>query len=165
MNSIVLNNSGAAYIKINIASLKGVSMQKFEFLIDTGATITTIPKGYLIKALGYTDKYILDNKIILSEKEKPTMANGKKIDVYKIPITRMNIGGYEIQHNGCILTSDTVKLGFLLGSDILRYFKFTFDFDATENNAPYGRMFYELRNSQKVNFKKVGSPFAYQIKP
>ena len=62
-----------------------------------------------------------------------------------------------------ILTSDAFELNFLLGLDILRYFKFLYDFDEVDEDAPYGRMFYEFRDSQRKPFTKLGESFAYQL--
>jgi len=162
MNSIPLYGSGAAILPVDIASFNGVSMSKLWFLVDTGATATTIPKTTLIDEIGYTDEWIQKNKIVLPENEKPKMANGKRANVYKIPITRMTIATYEIQHD-YVLTSDSVNLSFLLGLDILSYFKFCFDFDAVDSDAGYGRMFYEFRKSRMKNFAKLGEPFAHRF--
>jgi len=162
MNSIRLVRSSAAIISIGVAAIDGISMSRLEFLVDTGATHTTIPKSTLQESLGYTNDYIQANKIFLPENERPIMANGERADVYKVPITRMTIGEYEIQHD-FILSSDTVNLSFLLGLDILRYFKFTFDFDATDEDAPYGKMFYSLRETMRTSYKKLGESFAHRL--
>ena len=163
MNSTALYRSGAAYVPVGIATLDGMHMPKLLFLVDTGATKTTIPKATLVKHLGYTDAWIQRNKVIVPYNEKPIMANGKRADVYRVPLTRINIGGHEIQHDNCILSSDTISLSFLLGLDILSYFKFYFDFDAIDNNAKYGRMFYEFRGSCRTDYTELGKPFAYQL--
>jgi hypothetical protein len=55
-----------------------------------------------------------------------------------------------------------VKLSFLLGLDMLRYFKFTYDFDAADG-APHGRMLYEFRDSQRADYTKLGAPFALHL--
>ena len=162
MNSIPLRRSGIALMPVNLATADGAEMKTIPFIVDTGATMTTINKEWLLADLGYTEAWIQQNKILLPEEKKPKMANGKRADVYKIPITRINIGGYEIQHNDCILSSDTVQISFLLGLDILRYFKFSFDFDTTEG-APHGRMYYAFRESCVTPFTKLGEPFAYQL--
>ena len=163
MKSVKLKPLGAAFLTVNIATLGGIGMHRTEFLVDTGATHTTIPKSFLLTHLGFTEEYISNNKIILPEREQPIMANGEKANVFKLPITRINIGGYEIQHD-YILSSDTVNLSLLLGLDVLSYFKIIFDFDATENLAINGRMFYELRESRRDNYKTFGEPFAHKIK-
>jgi len=163
MNSIALMRTGVANISIGMAMLDGVEMPVVKFLADTGATRTTIPKKVLVDELGYTDKYIQDNKVLLSDEEKPNMANGDKADVYKVKAPRINIGGHELQPD-YILTSDTItSLNLLLGLDILRYFKFTYDFDAIDENAPHGRMFYEFRDSCFVPYTKMGDHFAYNL--
>ncbi|MCL2198646.1 MAG: retroviral-like aspartic protease family protein [Defluviitaleaceae bacterium] len=162
MKAIPLERSGVAYIYIALAHTNGKTMPKFPFLVDTGATRTTIPKETLIKELGYTEDFINTNKLILSEKEKPIMANGERADVYKLPGMRLNIGGYEIQHD-FILSSDTINLSLLLGLDVLNYFKFTFDFDSTDSACPYGKMFYALREKMKKSYSNLQKPFAHKL--
>jgi len=163
MKSIPLLKTGVANIFLGMAMLDGLEMPVLKFLVDTGATRTTIPKETLVEELGYTEEYIKNNKVFLSDDEKPTMANGSKANVYKVKAQRINIGGHEIQPD-YILTSDTItSLNLLLGLDILRYFKFTYDFDAIDADAPYGRMFYEFRESCIEPYRKMGDHFAYNL--
>ncbi|MDR2591034.1 MAG: hypothetical protein LBC71_08640 [Oscillospiraceae bacterium] len=163
MNSVPLIRSGVANIFIAITALDGMSMPGRKFLVDTGATVTTIPKDFLINILGYTEEFIIDNKILLPDDEKPLMADGKKADLYKLKAPRINISGYEMQTN-FILTSDTIKtLNFILGLDVLQFFNFSFNFDAIDEDAPHGRMFYEFRESRITLFTKLGEPFAYKL--
>jgi len=163
MKFIPLQPNGAAVIYVAIAVQNGTIMPQRRFLVDTGATRTTIPKKLLIDTFEYTEDYIQKNKIQLSEKEKPLMADGKRADVYMVKAPRINIGGHEIQPD-YILTSDTItSLNLLLGLDILRNFKFTYDFDAIDDDAPHGRMFYEFRESCITPFIKLGESFAYKI--
>ena len=162
MNYVRLLANGVAFIYVDFADLTGKDMHRFRFLVDTGATSTTIPKPYLVEKLGYSEDYITKNKVVLTDKQKPTMANGERADVYKVPITRMNIGGYEFQHDH-ILTSDTVNLSFLLGLDVLQYFKFTYDFDSVDPASPYGKMIYELRETKKKAYTKFGESFAHSL--
>jgi predicted aspartyl protease len=163
MKSIPLLSSGAAYMFVGISAYNGVDMPTFRFLVDTGATRTTIPKNILIDTLGYSEEYIENRKIILPEKDKPCLADGSRANVYKIPAPRINISGHELQTD-YILTSDTINtLHYLLGLDILRYFKIIFDFDAVDDDAPYGRMFYMFRESQITPFTKMGDHFAYKV--
>ena len=163
MKSVPLSRSGAAYISIGIAAHNGVEMPTLKFLVDTGATRTTIPKDALLSELGYTDEYIKSNMVTLPDSGKPFLADGKRADVYKVKAPRVNIGGHELQPD-YILTSDAItSLNLLLGLDVLRYFKFTFDFDAKDEDAPYGRMFYEFRANCFEPFTKLGDPFAFSL--
>lgn len=163
MISTPLMPTGAAPLEVSIATQDNIMMRNWNFLVDTGATRTTIPKKVLLDVFKYTDEYIQNNKNVLSEREKPLMADGKRADVYQIRAPRMNIGGHEIQAD-YILTSDSItSLNSLLGLDILSYFKFTFDFDAIDDDAPHGRMFYEFRQSRLKLFTKLGEPFAYKL--
>jgi hypothetical protein len=113
--------------------------------------------------MGYTEEYIAKHKILLQDNEKPLLADGIRSDLYKIPAMRMHISGYELQSD-YIYTSDTIKnLSLILGFNILRNFKFTFDIDATDKDAPHGRLFYELRKSCIVPFSKLDEPFAHKL--
>jgi hypothetical protein len=53
-------------------------MKTLPFIVDTGATMTTINKEWLLTDLGYNDDWIQKNKILIPDDEKPRMANGKK---------------------------------------------------------------------------------------
>jgi len=163
MKSIPLLRTGAAFISVSMAAFDGVTMPNWKFLVDTGASGTTVPKNFLINMLGYTEEYIQDNKLVLPDDKKPLMANGKRIDLYKVKAPRINISGHEIQPD-YILTSDSVKtLNYLLGLDILQYFKFTYDFDAIGDDAPHGQMFFEFRESRILPFTKLGDTFSYKL--
>ena len=162
MKPIKLRADGAAFVDVHIAPLDGRQMETEPFLLDTGATSTSIPKSFLVERLGYTEDYIQTHRILLPKESQPKMANGERADVYKIPITRINIGGHEIQHD-YVISSDSVKLSFLLGLDLLSYFKFTFDFDAVSEYTPYGSVLFEFRKARKQDFSKVGGAFAHEL--
>ncbi|MCL2223037.1 MAG: hypothetical protein FWC20_11700 [Oscillospiraceae bacterium] len=163
MKSEPLQVSGAVFLDVSLATFDGKSMETWGFLVDTGATRTTVPKRFLVKLLGYTEEFIQSHKILLSEKDKPTMADGNKADLYKVKAPRMNISGHEIQ-NDYILTSDSVtSLNSLLGLDILSYFNFSFNFDATDIDAPHGKLLYEFRQSRLKPYTKLDEPFAYKL--
>ena len=89
MKSVPLSRSGAAYIFIGMATQNGIDMPTLQFLVDTGATRTTIPKDILLSVLGYTDEYIQSNKITLPSNGKPFLADGKRADVYKVKAPRI----------------------------------------------------------------------------
>ena len=163
MFSIALHELGIAFIPVNIATLDGNGMVSKYFILDTGATRTTIPKKTLVNKLGYDDDYISKNKVTIPNEQRPKMADGKRADVYKIPITRINIGGHEIQHDDYVLTSDSVAFSFLLGLDILSYFNFRYDFDAVDDKSKFGRITLEFRQSRRKDFSKLGAPFAYRL--
>jgi hypothetical protein len=66
MKPVELKENGAAYEYIYVAPFGGKTMRKFPFLLDPGATRTTINKSLLTK-LGYTNDWILQNKILTSD--------------------------------------------------------------------------------------------------
>jgi len=63
-------------------------MPKRRFLVDTGATRTTIPKTVLINALSYTEEDIERNRIFLPEDKKPKIF----VDMYRF-------ADYSVMHN------------------------------------------------------------------
>ncbi|MCL2087510.1 MAG: retroviral-like aspartic protease family protein [Oscillospiraceae bacterium] len=163
MNYIPLQKTGAAFIEVAIATINGDKMSYKSFLVDTGATVTTIPKSVLIEELGYTEGFIKKNKVTIPDNEKPLMANGQRADLYKIEATRMNIDGYELKVDS-ILTSDSIKnLALLLGLDILKNFTFAFNFDWVNEDTPYGRMLYELRKSVVKPFENLNKNFIFHL--
>ncbi|MCL2015511.1 MAG: retroviral-like aspartic protease family protein, partial [Defluviitaleaceae bacterium] len=96
MKPVALDKRNMAYVEVHIAPLDGRKMATTPFLLDTGATWTSLPKKFLLDNLGYTEDYIQAHRILLPKESQPKMANGERADVYKIPITRINIGGHEI---------------------------------------------------------------------
>jgi len=154
---VEMRENGAAYEHIFVAPLSGKVMRKFPFLLDPGATRTTINKSLLTK-LGYTDDWISLSKIVLSDDEKPLLADGSKLDAYGIPAMRLTIDNHEILHNGYFLTSDNApKLSFLLGVDILSYFDFSFRYSEW-------RVYYEFRKDKIIVPPIQGKNFAYEAK-
>ena len=162
MSYAALKKSGVAYVPVYIAHVDGKKMQALDFMVDTGATRTIIPQYALMDYLGFTEDYILKNRQIVPPKNSPKMANGEPMNVYRIPITRINIFGHEIQHSH-VLSSDSPNLSYLLGLDILSYFNFTFNFDAISDDAPFGKMFFEFRKSRQQDFSNLGDSFAYRL--
>jgi predicted aspartyl protease len=147
--------NGATYKEIFIAPLNGKKMLNHPFLLDTGATKTTINKSLLI-LLGYTNEWIERNKISLSENEKPFMADGRKLNAYGIPAMRITIDEHEILHDGYFITSDEApKLSFLLGADILSYFDIFFKYSEW-------RTYYEFRKERTQIPPTRGETFAYE---
>jgi len=156
MRYVDLSPNGAAYIPIYLASSDGKTMVKTMFLLDTGATRTTINFKMLSK-LGYTKEWVEENKIILSESEKPMLADGRKLNAYGIPAIRMSISGHEVFHNDYFITSDEApNLGFLLGADILSYFDIFFKYSEW-------RAYFEFREDRIKRPSKPGDSFAYAV--
>jgi hypothetical protein len=67
MNSVPLRAAGYAVIPISVATFAGTRMSPLRFLVDTGATVTTIPKATFIYELGYSEDWIVRNKVYLLE--------------------------------------------------------------------------------------------------
>ena len=155
----ILSN-GTARATVGLSSLDGKRMVELPFLIDTGATRTSINKLFLVKRLGYTDDWLSKNRIEIPKEKWPIIANGEKIEVYGIPAIRLNIDGHEIfrrGHDEYFLTSDVApKLSFLLGTDILSYFDIFFMYSE-------GRVYYEFRQDRLNLQEKPGDSFAYGV--
>ena len=157
MKHVEMRENGATYEHIFVAPLSGKVMRKFPFLLDPGATRTTINKSLLTK-LGYTEDWISQNKIILSDDEKPLLADGSRLDAYGIPAMRLTIDEHEIFHDSYFLTSDNAsKLSFLLGVDILSYFDIFFKYSEW-------RVYYEFRKDKVLVSPISGDTFAYEAK-
>ena len=156
MNIEYMESNGATRVPIYISALDGKKMQRVPFLFDTGATRTSINK-IVPPTLGYTDEWISKNKVILSLEEKPTLADGRKLDAYGIPALKLTIGMHEIHHTDYFLTSDAApKLGFLLGADILSYFDVFFKYSER-------RTYYGFRKDRVLQQAKPGDTFAYNV--
>jgi len=151
--------NGAARITTHLAPMKDAKNQTMiglQFLVDTGATRTTINRDLLPK-LGYENAWIKKNKILLSEEQKPTLADGRKLDAFGIPAIPLTIDGYVIHHDEYFLTADNAPaLSFLLGADILSYFDVYFKYSER-------RVYYEFRIDCIVPFTQWGKPFAYKL--
>jgi len=70
MISTPLLHNGVALLEVNMTAFDGISMKNWEFIVDAGATRTTIPRTVLVDVLKSTDDYIQSNKVLLTEKEK-----------------------------------------------------------------------------------------------
>ena len=155
MRYIHLKENGAGYTNVFVAPLSGKIMEKTPFLLDPGATRTTINKT-LLTGLGYTDEWLQKNKILLAEEEKPFLADGSRLDAYGVPAMRLTIAEHEIFHDGYFLTSDNApKLSFLLGVDILSYFDISFKYSEW-------RVYYEFRKDKILLPPLQGENFAFE---
>ena len=162
MRYLPILSNGTARVTVNLSTLDGFRMIELPFLLDTGATRTSINKSFLVKRLGYTDNWLQANRIVIPEDKWPVIANGEKLEVYGIPAMRLVIDGHEIfrgEHDGYFLTSDVApKLSFLLGTDILSYFDIFFKYSES-------RVYYEFRQDRVSLQEKPGDSYAYNSQP
>jgi hypothetical protein len=155
MKHVKLKENGAGYEDVFVAPLSGKIMVRTPFLLDPGATRTTINKT-LLTTLGYGEEWLQKNKIVLTEEEKPFLADGSRLDAYGVPSMRLTIAEHEIFHDGYFLTSDNApKLSFLLGVDILSYFDINFKYSEW-------RVYYEFRKDRTYVPPISGRNFAYE---
>jgi len=158
MKYVRMLSSGAARITTYVAPMEqraNQTMSALQFLMDTGATRTVINK-WLLNKLGYDDCWIEKNKIILTEEQKPTLADGRKLDAFGIPAMRLTIDEHEILHNDYFLSAyNAPNLSFLLGADILSYFDIIFKYSEW-------RVYYEFRKDRLTQPSKTGASFAHK---
>jgi hypothetical protein len=126
MKTITLDNVGRAYCHIDFKPHDDTVMRSRRFKIDTGADVSTIPKGYLYH-LGYEQEWILANA--KPEKDKQTTtATGEVVTNHIIQLPLLNIYGYEaINWPFAILMDDCRDYRPLLGLDLLAGFNFHLD--------------------------------------
>ena len=157
MNFVKLQPNGVARVSVYAAKLDNKGMQDISFLIDTGATRTTLNKSILLDFMGYTEEWLQKNRIVLAENLKPKLADGRTLNAYGIPAMELTIGAHVIRHNDYFLTADDAPgLGFLLGTDILSYFDLFFKFSEI-------RMYYEFRKDRVKHQINPGDSFAYGL--
>ena len=92
----------------------------FTFIVDTGATYTSIPES-LAQNLGYdTDSPRVERKLVAGV--------GGRLSVPVIRVQALNVGGYAVSNLEVIVLPDSSTPNFgLLGMNFLRNFKYTVD--------------------------------------
>ena len=112
---------------------------------------------WLLHKLGYDGTWIDANKISLSEKQKPVLADGRRLDAFGVPPMRLTIDEYEILHDSYFISAHNApNLSFLLGADILSYFDITFKYSEW-------KVYYEFRKDRVKQTLNVGEPFAHSV--
>jgi hypothetical protein len=124
-----LVEQGRAFIPIHIKQNDGHILLDVDFKVDTGADVTTISKMDLLQ-LGYDAAWIERHVVIHPDTDKPTSADGEKLNAGYIQLPLINILGYEGKSWPFqILLDERVDFRNLVGRDLLSGFNYTFDND------------------------------------
>jgi hypothetical protein len=102
-------------------------MRDVFFKVDSGANCTTISRRQLFD-FGYDEKWIRNGRL-LEKHERPTLASGRPVDdCYEVIISEIHIGNC-VGYNWPFITSLSVSFKFLLGTDTMQFFNWTFDYE------------------------------------
>ena len=124
---IMLDSNGFAYQFVDIKPLHSTTLWPVRFKVDSGANRTTISLDELAR-LGYDEEWITRGKP-LCESNAPTTASGLTVErCYEVILPEIRIGDW-VGYNWPFLTSLSVQFKFLLGTDSMRFFKWTFDYE------------------------------------
>ena len=124
---VLLDSDGFAKLFVDIRPLNSTILSPVRFKVDTGANRTTISRDELAR-LGYDEHWIKRGKPLFDAKA-PTTASGLPIEgCYEIILPEIRIGDW-VGYNWPFLTSLSVQFKFLLGTDSMRFFKWTFDYE------------------------------------
>ena len=119
MRSFDLQRYGRAFLSIDIKPADDTTMRPIDFKVDTGADYTTISKVILTR-IGYDMDWIKQNAVAFEDKDKPTTADGTKVNAGYIQLPLINILGYEgKQWPFRIIIDEDKDFRNLLGRDLL----------------------------------------------
>ena len=132
MTKITFEEYGRVYIPINIKPQYDATLSPIEFKVDTGADNTTISKIALAK-LGYDMDWIKQNAVAFKDEDKPTTADGTKVNAGYLQLPLINILGYEgIRWPFQIIIDIDKDFRNLLGRDLLTGFNYCTNNDKDE---------------------------------
>ena len=122
-----IDQKGFAYIRVHVESKSGIG--SLEYKVDSGASRTTINIEALLR-LGYTKEWVKNNGTLLTDGDKPLLANNMPIeDCYIVTLPGTYFGGYRSEFwKPLVLLHDSYQFRLLLGVDIMRYFLWQFDY-------------------------------------
>ena len=124
MVSFDLRKYGRAFLSIDIKPSDDNTMRPIYFKVDTGADHTTISKVALTR-IGYDMDWIKENAVAFEDKDKPTIADGTKVDAGYIQLPLINMLGYEgKQWPFRIIMDEDKDFRNLLGRDLLTGFNY-----------------------------------------
>jgi len=127
VNEIRLDKHGFAVFPVDFKPKNSNKMEAVLYKVDTGANCTTISYKKLYE-LGFDKNWIMSSKILLGN-DRPTVASGVPVDdCYQVIIPEIRIGDW-VGYNWPFMTSLSVPLRFLLGTDSLQFFNWHFDYE------------------------------------
>ena len=126
MAEIKLDQLGFAVVPLYARQKEMPAMLSADYKVDTGANCTTISKDWLFE-LGYDESWIKSGKQ-LEGVTRPTVASGLPLDdCYEVILPEIQIGGW-VGYNWPVLTSLSLPFKFLLGTDSMQFFNWSFDY-------------------------------------
>ena len=127
MAELKLSEYGFAFIDIDIKPRYQSTMKAVTYKIDTGANCTTISHKQLLQ-LGFDHTWIKSGRALDGE-ESPTVASGNPVhDCYEVILPEIHIGDY-VGYNWPFITSLSDSFRFLLGTDTMLFFNWTFNYE------------------------------------
>ena len=127
MAEIIFNELGFAFLYVDIKPRHSQTMRSFPYKVDTGANCTTISSKQLID-LGFDTDWIKSGRLLEGD-ECPSVASGYHMDdCYTVILPEIHIGDY-VGYNWPFMTSLSASFKFLLGTDTIRFFNWSFDYE------------------------------------
>ena len=127
IHEVPLQLTGFAFVDVNIRPNEKQAMVPTIFKVDTGADCTTISSEQLLK-LGYDEDWIKRGRLLVGD-ERPTVVSGLPLDgCYRVILPEIQIGEW-VGYNWPMLTNLYSRFRFLLGTDSMQFFNWTFDYE------------------------------------
>ena len=127
MAEVRLNQIGFAIIPVYMKPRHAHVMRRVGYKVDTGANCTTICSELLLE-LGFDEHWIKSGRLLMGN-ARPTVASGHPVDdCYEIILPEIHIGD-NVGYNWPFLTSLSVPFKFLLGTDTMHFFNWSFDYE------------------------------------
>jgi len=125
LNEFLIRNNGFVYATLYIKPLNDVTMLERSFLLDTGASATTMSLDGLTR-LGYTKEWVQENGV--PQRPYETASKVKIGGCYKIRLPQVTVGNH-VCLNFHMITSLESDLNDLLGINFIRYNNWIFDYE------------------------------------
>jgi len=126
MVEVKIEKNGLTWVEVGVVRFDNPTMESVEFLIDTGATITTVAHLDLI-LFGYSVNWIRNGKRLVGG-SRLRAANRSQIDnCYMVVLPSINIGGY-VGYNWPGVTDTTGDLISLFGTDSMKFFNWELNY-------------------------------------
>ena len=154
MFSFEFQEYGRVILVIDVKPKDDTTMYPIDFKLDTGADNTTISKVALAR-VGYDMDWIKQNAVVFGDKDKPTIADGTKVNAGYIQLPLINILGYEGKlWPFRIIIDEDKDFRNLLGRDLLTGFNYCTNNDEDKFTIERAKMFkprYPFSAGQEIN--------------
>ena len=127
MAEIKFSELGFAFLPVFIKPKSSPAMRRFPYKVDSGANCTTIGSEQLID-LGFDKDWIKTGRLLEGDL-RPSVASGYRMnDCYIVILPEIRIGDY-VGYNWPFMTSLSAPFKFLLGTDTMQFFNWSFDYE------------------------------------